>query len=301
MRKFLCLALFAAAAGFSPGQTANKVAQDCDIQFSFGGSGQRSPITGCAQNAQGIVDWRLTYTSNGFSALSIEIQDAPDSNGIPGSWVNWAGTIVDGTNPTTNPAQGTTRVGGYYPWVSVLLASVSGSGTVTGHLYGCKLPGCSDLQLGSGGGGGGCTAPCVVIGPDAPGAAPTQSPVQDSGFDGTDVQRLRTDTTGRLSEGAYPLSVSIALSSSGTTKVITHVTGITTIAQVLLSVSGGVTTLTYEYGTGTNCGTGTSSLGSFLSVAAFADDKPFVIPAGNDFCLGIGAGVTVSGMVKYAQ
>jgi hypothetical protein len=38
--------------------------------------------------------------------------------------------------------------------------------------------------------------PCIVAGPDASGAAPTQPPVLTAGFDGANVQRIKTDTAG---------------------------------------------------------------------------------------------------------
>jgi hypothetical protein len=37
-----------------------------------------------------------------------------------------------------------------------------------------------------------------AVGPDAVGAAPTENPVQISGFDGTNVRRIKTDTGGEL-------------------------------------------------------------------------------------------------------
>jgi hypothetical protein len=50
--------------------------------------------------------------------------------------------------------------------------------------------------------GGGCTAPCVVVGKDASGAVPTGSPVLVAGSDGTDVRTLSTDNTGKLNVNA---------------------------------------------------------------------------------------------------
>ena len=53
---------------------------------------------------------------------------------------------------------------------------------------------------GGGGGGSGCVGtsatPCIVAGPDATGAPPTQSPVFVAGWDLTNVHPLRTDATG---------------------------------------------------------------------------------------------------------
>ena len=299
MRKLLFLALTATAVWFPAAAQTTVVQPNCDVAFTFTGTSQRSPITGCAQNAQGVVDWRLVYTNVGFSVVSLAVQGAPDTGGAPGSWSNFA-TVEDGSNPATSTAFGTNRVAGYYPWVSVL-ATLTGSGTIVGHLYGCKLPGCSDLNLGSGGGTG-CVSPCVVIGPDAPGAIPTQSPVQVSGYDGTDVRRILTDLGGRTIAGALPNMANIALSSSGLTKIITHTANTMIVTGLLVSFTGGVTTLQLEYGTGTNCGTGTTALtGTFQSVATFAFDPPFLVPAGNDLCINLGSSLTGGGTATYAN
>ena len=67
----------------------------------------------------------------------------------------------------------------------------------TGRIVPVQVDANGVVQVNGGGGGGGCSAPCVVIGPDAPGAAPTQDPVQAAGFDGTDVRRILTDSSGR--------------------------------------------------------------------------------------------------------
>lgn len=52
----------------------------------------------------------------------------------------------------------------------------------------------------------------IVSGPDAPGVPPTRPPVQIGGFDGTNVQRVLTDSTGRVSVNVSTLP-SIAIAS----------------------------------------------------------------------------------------
>lgn len=171
---------------------------DCVIAFTFNAAGQRSAITGCGKNTQGVVDWRMTYVSNGFSAISLEIESAPDSAGAAGTWVSFNGTVEEGINPNTSTTLASTRVFGFNPWVSVTLASKTGTGTITGVIYGCREPGCGGVGL-SGSSGSGCDAmtPCTVIGPNAVGAVPTEDPVQMSAFDGTNVRRVLSDTSGR--------------------------------------------------------------------------------------------------------
>ena len=137
-----------------PALAQTKINPDCDIQFSLTGAGS-SATTGCAQNLQGVRNWTLTYQSVGFSGLTLTVQEAPDGGGTPGSWSTF--TAATGSNPATS----TTGVGadatftGYAPWVRVTLSGLTGSGTVTGHLYGCRNPGCGASASSA---GSGCTA-----------------------------------------------------------------------------------------------------------------------------------------------
>ena len=134
----------------------NKTTPDCDVPFTFTVATERSQFGGCAQNLQGVWEWRVVYFVDGFTAVSVELQDAPDSAGAPGTWVTWAGTITTGySNPSSATPQGSISATGYFPWASVTLISKMGTGSVTGHLYGCREPGCSIAGPGGGGGGRG--------------------------------------------------------------------------------------------------------------------------------------------------
>ena len=135
-RRFLLFVLLCAA------MATAQVVPDCDIKFSLTSVGARSSSTGCGQNLIGIVDWRLVYNSNGFSAVSVSIQDAADSSGSPGSWNDWQGSVIEGVNPATSTTFYTVHATGFYPWVSATIKTATGSGTVSGHLYGCRSPGC---------------------------------------------------------------------------------------------------------------------------------------------------------------
>lgn len=140
--------LIGLAAGVVHAQTP-----DCVISFNFVNVGDRSSITGCGHNSQGVVDWRVIYASNGFSAISLRVESAPDSSGSPGTWVSWAGTVVTpGINPNTSTTQATTEVTGFFPWVSMHLVSASGSGKISGVLYGCRQPGCANSASNATGG-----------------------------------------------------------------------------------------------------------------------------------------------------
>jgi hypothetical protein len=200
-RRSLFLALAAVLAVFAVPVGAQT--PDCVSFFTFSNAGTAGAIAapGIAPNAGGIdnrqtacINWTMVYESTGFASVSLQFQSA---NGalVPGAWGAFSGTIINGVNPGTNTTINTTTFNGYVGWWRVNLTAVTGTGTLRGALYGYRNgfpppstgPPCP----------GTATVPCVVDGPDAPGAVPTKNPVQVSGFDGTDVRRISTDTTGR--------------------------------------------------------------------------------------------------------
>jgi hypothetical protein len=273
----------------------NKVTPDCDIPFTFTVATERSQFGGCGQNGQGTWEWRVVYYVNGFSAVSVELQDAPDSNGAPGTWVTWAGTITSGySNPSTATPQGSISATGYFPWASVLLVSKTGTGSVTGHLYGCREPGCSIAGPGGGGGGGGSGCVGTV-------ATPCQIGVDNAGA----TLPSLGDVNGRLQLGAGAASQTIALSSSGLTQIIPASSGNTTTIFHISVLLQSAATFQLEYGTGSNCGTGTTALtgvypSNFTGATWDPGDLP-IVPASNAVCVNLGSSVTGGGVVTYSQ
>lgn len=189
MHKLVLLALL--ASGVSFGQSGQvQTLPDCIIGFAFNSDGQRSSVTGCGRNLTGVIDWRVAYFVTGFSAVSVALQSAPDAGGTPGSWTNFGGTIISGTNPSTATPQASILASGYFPWVSVTLASSTGSGLVTGVLYGCREPGCGNLTVT-------IQEPVTVEGCVAAGMLQTCFPLPGGGVDGTGLARyIRTNTLG---------------------------------------------------------------------------------------------------------
>lgn len=187
-RKLFVLAAMAAAP---------VAAQDCTVNFKLSAAGTSSVFD---NRTKGCVTWAVTYNATGFSALSLTVQGAPDASGTPGAF--GAVTAVAGSNPSTSITQASATFGTYFPWMRVNLAGLTGSGSVTGTLYGWRI----GAQAGASGGGGGGN---VVWGPDAPGGAPTQPPVQAGLFDGTNVRRVLGTSGGRLVN--QPKTVSLAL------------------------------------------------------------------------------------------
>jgi hypothetical protein len=123
-----------------------------------------------------------------------------------------------------------------------------------------------------------------------------------------------------LSVSQYLYATSANVVTATTTLLVTHSASTTTYIMSAYEQSGGTqstSTALYEYGTGTNCGTGTTTLtknsmnwappvgqfagfGSSSTATTAANDPPapsqvpfFVVPSGNDFCV-VSAGTTIN-------
>jgi hypothetical protein len=306
-------------------------APDCIASFTLSTAGSSTGFPN-----QGCIFWNMTYRNYGFTGLSLTLQQAPDANNTPGVWKTFAGTGEVGSNPSTS------ITGAFYTiiashtdlaaWARVTLSGTTGSGFVTGYAFGYKTyPGAA----GSGGGGGGCTAPCVVIGPDAPGAASTQDPVQIAGNDGTDVRAIATDTLGRLNvvgtaaAGSAPagnpveasfqdaagnnlipqlctLSAFFTTSASGNTLLVAA-SGATKIylCHFVYQDVGIGNTVQVVQGTGATCAGSTANFGmSYVALAGAAQDyflSPLVSAASNAICVNLANATQVNGEITYGQ
>ena len=293
----LCLALPVLLPEKLEGQTATAQAPNCQLFFSFTGAGSTSAISnygaGSVSGPQLCTFWTLAYANIGFSGLTLTVQSAPAgvASNVPGTWGTYGGTVVTGSNPNTSTTGAQTTLSNgvvSIPWVRVTLSGLTGSGTVFGILQGWT----SGASGGGGGGGGssGCVGttmtPCVIAG------------VTSAGVEET----VETDANGRILQGAYPTNGQIALSTSGLTQIITHSSTLTTtISHISVSFSA-ATNFQLEYGTGTNCGMGTTALtGNYQTILAIALDKNFFVPGGQDVCVNLGTSVTGGGLVVYSQ
>jgi hypothetical protein len=156
--------------------------------------------TGCAY-------WVMTYQVTGFSAVSLTFQSAAGASG-PGAFGTFSGTLNSGSNPSTSvacstPANCTATFNGVVGWYKIVFGSHTGSGTIQGTLQGYK----AFVPLGGNTStGAGCPgtigSPCVVAGGVASGSPPTLAPVPVAGFDGTNLQPLKTDTGGNAQTAA---------------------------------------------------------------------------------------------------
>jgi hypothetical protein len=148
-------------------------------------------VSATVDNRQAACDgWVVTYSSFGFATVSVLLESAPlAANGVAGTFVSFPGTIVAGPNPAVLTTQSEIRATGYFPYVRVQVTT-TGAGYLQLEFHGYK----TNPNSGSGAGGGcpGTVAtPCVVDGPDASGAPPTQSPVAVAGLDVNDGNVIR--------------------------------------------------------------------------------------------------------------
>lgn len=131
---------------------------DCSVNFGAGGG---VPLVGSgnavqfSNRAKNCYDWRISYQAQGFSAISLIVEVAPDVSNSPGSWVSFtspeASNPIQGVNPNVNIVSASSYFRGAPAWIRVRLASVTGSGSVSGILYGCQEPGCGSGMTAGGG------------------------------------------------------------------------------------------------------------------------------------------------------
>ncbi len=91
----------------------------------------------------GCTSWSISYNSEGLSALSIVLQDAPNSyvaGILPSTFVTFAGTTVVGSNPMTDTNAAQYTATGYYPWIRANITSFTGTGSVDVVISGWKSP-----------------------------------------------------------------------------------------------------------------------------------------------------------------
>lgn len=151
------LGYLAAAVFLITSTNARSATPDCSVQYHFtnraGDNGKTGQIvvratpgvTPSFNNiSTGCVAWGFSYNSEGFSALSIELDSAPNTLSslitTPGTFAAFAGTTVSGSNPSTVTTSASFSATGYYPWLQVNLTSATGTGSIDVTLSGWKSP-----------------------------------------------------------------------------------------------------------------------------------------------------------------
>lgn len=242
MKTFFCwLILFATllagvrAANAQPGPVS--IRPDCFQFFTFTATGNSNVFD---NRSAGCPYFAIAYSSNGFSVLSLVVQTAPDAGGTPGAFSTY--TANSGINPNTAITQAFSTFSGYFPWLRVQLTSVTGSGSISGVLYGWKAP--PDIIAG-GGSSGGCVGtsatPCVVVGSKANGAnVSAVPPILIEGIDYTTNHgiALEVDNSGAL---LYQTTINTLVDGTSNTATPTQSTfGAPYFFQVMPSLFNGV-------------------------------------------------------------
>ncbi len=108
----------------------------CQINGQFTATGQSAVFD---NRRLGCYVWVVSYNSTGFSALSVQLEEAPDNSGVPGSWAAFTGTAVyNGVNPSTNTNAATIGINSNAAWVRFNFTSKMGSGAITYQVWGAN-------------------------------------------------------------------------------------------------------------------------------------------------------------------
>lgn len=259
--------LFALALPLAAQPTA-PIQPDCFIQFNAKAT---AGVSASFDNRNlGCVDWTIVYTTQGFATISFEFDSAPDSNGTPGAFVAFAGTLVSGTNPSTTTGQSLMQFSGYFPWLRLNLASKTGTGTITANAFGFR--------------------------PIAFNTVKSQQNITQIG--GLNV--FACTGSGTTAQAI------INLSSSGNTQIIpASGSNRTQICHISISFASAVD-FKLTSGTGSNCGSGTADVtGLYKNTVApaldFSPFSPLVSPASQAVCANISANVVGGGIVIFTQ
>ena len=144
-------------------------APDCQFTqtFTATGYGVTSSNRAVLNTGTQCTTWRLSYYAVGLSALSIQVEGAPDAGGIAGTFAavpnslcsstQQPACLIDGSNPLTDASNNTMAFRGYYGWLALHVTVFTGTGTITARMYGYKGSSASAAARGSGSGISTCT------------------------------------------------------------------------------------------------------------------------------------------------
>lgn len=306
----LFLALLLSVACFA--QTQTKVAPDCTLGTIVLISGQSSANydnrTTSNNNAVPCTQWTLEYFTTNAGTITgsgVQIQVSGDTAGTP---TGFALAVASTTTPSGrvqyNGSAGS-ATNGYYPWLRVTMGT--GTASIRATLNGWREDqGTINSSTSSSGCVGTASTPCIVAGPDASGAAPTQSPVLTAGNDGAAVRTIATDSIGtQKAQGASTSSLPFAVTASGSTQIVGLTAGqIIRVYSIEFTpdTSGEHSEWTLVQGTGSNCVTGPATLtGRLSNVLAYSNifDSPFVLTIANALCFNQASAITLHGTVWF--
>lgn len=124
---------------------------DCQFSVTFTGAGRQGTASGTTgaplafpalSTATGTpcISWHITYQAVSMTGVSLSFQGVNDVGNAPGATFTTMGTaclasnpctIVVGANPMLDPTESYLAVTGYFPWVSLLMNTFTGAGSVT--------------------------------------------------------------------------------------------------------------------------------------------------------------------------
>lgn len=290
--------------------------------FAPTGNASLSVTTSSARVAFGSVDTSMVVQNTGSATAYVKTGDV---------------TVTAATTDTPIPAGASYafNTGG-----SGYIAAITASGSTSLRITtGTGLPALALASSGGGGSGASVTAtaaaPTLVEGstnnnisanlkggirffpivPSTGAAIDLSTPSTIAGADGSTVASLANPLPIAAQSGAAAVSfiqasASAAINvSTATTTQLVALSGTTKIYVTSFDViAGGTGNITFVYGTGAACGTGTTSLTGAYNLTAQAGiakgnglGPVLVVPAGNALCVTTSAAVQMSGSVAYTQ
>lgn len=97
--------------------------------------------------------WIVAYNAEGYSGVSLAFQSAAravsGTTMVAGSFATFGGASVSGSNPMTSTTGGTYVATGYYPYVRINVATLTGTGSVDIVVMGWRSPTMVTASLGA--------------------------------------------------------------------------------------------------------------------------------------------------------
>jgi len=143
---------------FASGAFAQGTPYDCFNVYTFSGATAQTGQNNSSSQSP-CVAWRVTYTSTGFSSVTVRFDTSPDNsnwtavtNSICSSSVQ-PPCVTDGSNPLPADVMGSSSFRAYGKWVRVNITSVTGTGSGQVVTYGYKGTSASALAFSASSGG----------------------------------------------------------------------------------------------------------------------------------------------------
>lgn len=142
-------------------------------------------------------------------------------------------------------------------------------------------------------------------------AGATNAPIPAQSAQGVDIGLVEIAANTGTGVAVVPMTAataSVNIAAATTTQIAAAIPGQSIRVTAFYLVSAGANTMTFEYGTGTNCGTGTTVIGGAQTLATGSGAAMgtgvgtiIMVPAGQALCIVTGAAAQLSGFMSYAQ